>query len=121
MGGKNGNGYGSFWCDGHPQLAHRLAWTLERGPIGDKLVLHHCDTPACVRPDHLYLGTTADNNRDALVRGRIYRPKLSPDDVRDIRRLVSEGQTRVRIAAQFGVHHSLIHQIIRRKIWAHVV
>lgn len=52
-------------------LAHRLAWQLANGPIPDGMrVLHHCDNPACVRPDHLFLGTQLDNIADMKAKGR---------------------------------------------------
>ncbi len=54
--------------------AHRYSWMINCGPIPDGLfVLHTCDNPACVRPDHLYLGTHADNMRDLVVRKRAWR------------------------------------------------
>lgn len=58
-------------------LAHRHSWELTYGPIeGDLWALHHCDNPPCVNPDHLYLGTVIENTRDAVERGRVYRPPL---------------------------------------------
>lgn len=73
-------GYGRLWLGGqeggsHP--THRLAWQMTRGPIADELcVCHHCDNPACVRPDHLFLGTKADNHRDMREKGRDSPPPV---------------------------------------------
>ena len=65
--GRDGDGYGSY----RNKRAHRVAWQLTRGPIPDGLVVcHSCDNPACVRPDHLFLGTQQDNIQDMLRKGR---------------------------------------------------
>lgn len=70
--GAQGNGYGMILMpDGRLRGAHRVAWELANGPIPDGLfVLHHCDNRACVRPDHLFLGTQGDNVRDMYAKGR---------------------------------------------------
>lgn len=76
-GARNGNGYGSFGGgDGRVYLAHR--WLMTR-IIGRQLgsrewVLHRCDNPPCVNPEHLYIGTPGDNTRDAVERGRAWTP-----------------------------------------------
>lgn len=64
-------GYGRMTVDAKVELAHRVAWELFCGsiPPGRK-VLHHCDRPPCVRPDHLFLGGQLDNITDAVVKGR---------------------------------------------------
>lgn len=73
-GGDSETGYGRIRVGGRGtkhEVAHRVSWELTNGPIPEGLwVLHHCDTPRCVRPDHLYLGTVQDNNADRVARGR---------------------------------------------------
>lgn len=51
-------------------LAHRLFYAVHKGDLGDALVLHKCDTPQCVNPDHLFLGSTRDNTHDMFRKGR---------------------------------------------------
>jgi hypothetical protein len=69
--GKFNTGYGQFSVDGAPQLAHRFSYEMHYGKISDGLhVLHTCDNPPCVNPEHLWLGTQADNNEDRDKKGR---------------------------------------------------
>ena len=68
---RGANNYGSFWLGGRNINAHRAAWLLFKGKVGDGLcVLHTCDNPSCVNTDHLYLGTQKDNSLDRKRRGR---------------------------------------------------
>jgi endogenous inhibitor of DNA gyrase (YacG/DUF329 family) len=65
------DGYGQVSTNGRPKPAHRISWEAADGPIPTGLyVLHRCDTPACVRPEHLFLGTAADNYADSRAKGR---------------------------------------------------
>lgn len=64
-------GYGWMRFDGRSQLAHRVSWLVYQGEIPDGMqVMHTCDNPVCVRPDHLCLGTNADNQADMVAKGR---------------------------------------------------
>jgi hypothetical protein len=83
-------GYGHVNHKGKTRMAHRMAYELEYGmPIPkDKWVLHKCDNPACVRPDHLYLGTPKDNARDAVERGRLHGGQTR----RQIREAIERGR-----------------------------
>ena len=69
------SGYGSFRFRGRAQRAHRVSWVLTNGTIAEGMhVLHRCDNPACVRPDHLFLGTHQDNMDDKSAKGRCRGP-----------------------------------------------
>jgi len=64
-------GYGHLVIAGRIEKAHRVSWEIHHGPISPGLwVLHECDNPPCVRPDHLFLGTAATNAADRNRKGR---------------------------------------------------
>ena len=136
-------GYGSFRVRQESYRAHRIAWALTRGPVPtEMLVCHTCDNTSCVRPEHLYVGTHADNMRDRHQRGRTARgdrhgsrlhPELVPrgerashavltaDAVREIRRLYAGGgHSHCTLAALYDVHPTTVGSILRRTTWAHV-
>lgn len=71
---KNGSGYGMFPVGGKVFLAHRLAFLLNGGDLGYPVIMHKCDNPSCVNPDHLCGGTYADNMQDMVKKGRRASP-----------------------------------------------
>lgn len=79
--GRDSSGYGSLRT-GHTKVsAHRLSWQLHHGQIPPgQNVLHRCDNPRCVRPDHLFLGTQADNVADMVAKGRGCFDRMSPSE-----------------------------------------
>ena len=104
--------------------AHRMVYEILVGPIhADKKLLHRCDNPICVNPDHMTIGTTADNNADMCAKKRHAfgtkhgRNKLSDVDVYNIR--ASAKSTR-KMAAELGVSQSLINHIRVGRIWKHL-
>jgi hypothetical protein len=115
---------------------HRLSWIFLRGPIPDGLcVLHHCDVPACINPDHLYVGTVQNNVDDMWARGR--QPKdynhppqdcennpnalLSNKQVAEIKRMLLDGKRQVDVARMFGVSRFVIWSISKGRTWKDIV
>ena len=122
-------GYGRFWITGRQRVAaHRFSYTVARGRVpSGLLVLHTCDNPKCVRPDHLYLGTHDDNMRDRKERGHYARgednnkAKLTADQVRELRRLyVPHQYGSTKLARQFGISPTAVKAILAGKAWGHV-
>ena len=127
MCGKNQKGYGLFRINRVKYQAHRISWIIANGPIPDGMcVLHKCDNPGCVRVDHLFLGTLADNNRDKQLKGRQPKgvdhaqSKLGEEQVRAVRRLFANGSPKRQIALNFGISPNSVRKIIARKTWGHL-
>jgi hypothetical protein len=123
---SRGDRYGRRVHEGRFWRAHRLSFVLHRGPIPDGLwVLHRCDTPLCVNPQHLFLGTVTDNNADMTQKGRrrsaegeaAGNSKLTAEQVVEIR--TSPG-SHANIAARFGVSPTTIGRIQNGEGWRSV-
>ena len=123
-------GYGQFHTgregDRKMSYAHRVAYEIYVGPIPKGLlVLHRCDNPPCVRPEHLFVGTTMDNIRDRDAKGRQNGPKgethhsakLTAKDVREIRRRSHAFGEGIELAMEFGVSNCTISKIVLRRTW----
>lgn len=115
-----GQGYGCFYVTENGaymgKKAHRISWMLHNGEIPDgMLVCHTCDNPACVNPNHLWLGTKLDNNRDKDFKGRNALAKLTKEQVIEIRQ---RRGTRVEILArEFNISTTTIYDILRGHTW----
>ncbi len=108
--------------------APRVAWLLSNGAIPPGLlVLHRCDNPPCVNPDHLFLGTDMDNARDKIAKGRDAsgarngRARLIATDVKDIRHRLAEGERKNSIGRVYGVDRSTIRRIANGRHWCRAV
>jgi hypothetical protein len=121
---RSGVGYSQVRANGKQWLAHRFAWTHFNGPIPDGMfVCHRCDNRICVRPDHLFLGTNADNMRDKVEKGRVTKgeeigvAKLTESAVREIR---ASTESQKVLAERFGIHKSNVSRVRTRTTWEHV-
>jgi hypothetical protein len=128
-GAKHRDGYGFFALGGSSQLAHRVSWQLENGPIPDgSHVLHRCDNPACVRPGHLFLGTNQDNVTDKMSKGRFRTlrgkeqgcSKLSDGAVREMRAKRASGATYAALGREYGVSDVAARNAVTGGTWSHV-
>jgi hypothetical protein len=137
-------GYGVFKDGGRMFYAHRTSWEMANGgPVPEGFhICHHCDNRLCVRPDHLFLGTPADNMHDRDAKGRVAsgarngsytKPERRPhgeqhgmalvteEQVREIRQRHANGESQTSLARVFGMTQPNVSAIVLRKIWRHVV
>lgn len=141
-GAKTSSGYGNLAWHGQQVQAHRVAYFLTHGGIGlatgfrhegkaktyRRFVLHKCDNRSCCNPAHLFLGSMRANQLDAYQKGRKRQPKsdhtnakLTPDQVRDIRRRYDNGlDLQVPLAKEFGVSQRVISLVVRRETYKDV-
>lgn len=142
-GGRDSYGYGTFCVPVSRKVkAHRTIWNLEHGDIPKGLcVLHRCDTPACVNPQHLFLGTDADNMADRDAKGRtakgdrsgsrmhpekvcrgeaVNTAKLTSQKVLRIRELIDAGMSLTGIGLEFGITKNSVWKIKTGINWKHV-
>jgi len=141
--GQTLSGYGKYSLGHKKRSAHRIAYELTYGSIPTGLsVCHRCDVKLCCNPEHLFLGTQADNNADMRRKGRAARGethgsrthperlcrgadradhKLTEDQVRTIRKLPTTRANQRVLAHQFGVSASAIRHVIYGESWRHVV
>ena len=112
--------YGYFRFYGHQTKAHRVAYRLVKGVIPNGMyVLHRCDNPPCVRPDHLFLGTLKDNMADCREKGRKrYAYKLTPEQILEIRQRYTPRKISQRmLAKEYNVNPLTIFKILKRKTY----
>jgi hypothetical protein len=137
MAHRNRDGYGMFSIRSIPKYSHRVSWELAYGPIPEgQWVLHKCDNPACVRPDHLFLGDVGINTRDAAAKGRSgphRHPRSYARDVRgerspsakltaaqvvEIRSRYASGDGTLRsLGREYGIHNTTVGRIVKEESW----
>lgn len=121
-------GYPRLTANGKVRDAHRISWELVNGPIPDGMVIRHlCHSPSCTNPEHLALGTAAQNSRDMVDAGRSCRgekhklAKLNDKKVIYIRNAVALGEaSEQELAATFHITLTAIHNVVTGKSWSHI-
>lgn len=126
---KSKQGYGNYCSNGKVYRAHRVsAHLFLKMPLeSKKLVLHKCDNPPCVNPEHLFIGTQKDNMIDASKKNKFNRvgtnnghAKLNPKKIKEIRNRLKNGETQTSIGVTFNVPQSTIWKIKNKVLWGHV-
>ena len=126
-GAISGERYGSFQLGSKIVKAHRASWIIHNGEIPNGLcVLHTCDRPGCVNPDHLFLGSHQDNMKDMTKKGRRMslpgesnpNSKLTKEQAAEIRKLYSGKYGELSsLGRRFGVTHQMIRDIVIGNSW----
>lgn len=142
-GGMDKDGYGQTHYCGKNVRTHRVAWLLRNGVIPDAMVvMHTCDTPACINPDHLKLGTNQENTEDKMQKKRhrvasgddhylrknpsqragdkCPSSKLNESAVRAILQKLANGMKQREIASELGVSRTAISAIATGRNWKHL-
>ena len=121
-GAKGRKNYGYIIDKGRKLGAHRVSYELHVGPIPEGLIVcHRCDNPPCVNPDHLFVGTYADNSADMKAKGRSMArsrhafSKLTEEQYDEVERLHAAGESNSSIAMRFGVTRQAIGQYLKRR------
>lgn len=123
-------GYGQISVSGKTMYAHRWAFAHYNDDLSDHLcVCHECDHPGCVNPEHLFLGTRGDNNRDCSAKGRSFIPrgslhpraKLNEEIVKVVRaRLGTTREKVASVARELGVSAQSLRRAVKGLSWRHV-
>lgn len=126
IGVQDSGGYGRFIVNGKPTMAHRYSYEYHIGPIPEGLIVRHyvCDNRACVNPDHLKVGTKADNTRDLKNSGRMAKgaqlSNLTDVAVLKIRQFYRDGTPPKVLAEKFGLRPRSVTSILTGENWPHV-
>lgn len=112
--GEARGGYGKYQNAGKTITAHRFAYEQFVGSLNGLHVLHKCDNRKCVNPEHLFLGTNANNVADMDAKGRrVHHPKITLEMAEQMRAMRAERYSQQRIADRFGVSQALVSRLLR--------
>ena len=122
-------GHGLIGFQYKSYLTHRIAYFLHnKKDLKELLVCHSCDNRKCCNPNHLWLGTIADDMHDMIAKGRDnkakgskhYRAKLTGAQIRQIRKQYVKGVSQTKLGKQYGVGQPTIQRIVHKQSWKHI-
>lgn len=119
------NGYGRFQYNQKGTYSHRASWMIAYGNIpANTDILHKCDNPSCVRPDHLFIGTQQQNVSDMIAKGRHchgeqrWNSKLTKVQADEIRERYANGErNKSALGREFDIHESIVRRILKGERW----
>lgn len=113
-------GYGHFNAGKEKKiLAHRFSYIMHKAPIPEGMfILHSCDNPPCVNPEHLRVGTKIENSNDMIIRGRVYNAKITIEIADKIRAEYVLGEISHReLGIKYGISQTRVCAIVNNKSW----
>lgn len=124
LGNVGHSGHGRISVNGKTERVHRVSWKIKYGEIPEGMcVLHKCDIPCCINPDHLFLGTQEDNMNDMNSKNRGSCGEKSPIaklSENDVRKIKNDSRGVTFIARDYGVAPATISSIRRGKSWKRI-
>lgn len=121
IGAKFPSGYGEISVNNRSIRAHRFSYQIHYGPIPDgKIICHRCDNPACVNPDHLFLGTNKDNTQDMIRKKRGLVGEKNPCAKLTLEQVIEIRETNLpqrKIASKYGISQTMVGKIKRGTKW----
>ena len=121
---KSAAGYAQYMVNGKTKYWHRKAYETFVGPIpAGMFVCHHCDEPACINWEHLFLGTHSDNIKDAYRKGRVHPPsqrKLSEQQAKEILARRNRGEGGSMLAREYNIAPQTVCNIYKGRSWKHL-
>jgi DNA-binding NarL/FixJ family response regulator len=114
-------GHPQIWDGDKLQRLSHVMYKKNNGEIPIEMIIRHkCDNPKCINPEHLEIGTSKDNAQDTLKRHRFKQAKLTEENVKELLLKLKKGETKTKIARDYGVSRRTIVDIAHNRSWEYI-